>query len=89
MVSRTTEAQRLAGKVCERLRAGFAPTLRAIGAGAVNQAVKACAIASDMLKDECRLLVEPGFTTVSMPSFDGPGAVNRSAVVLRVQRCDL
>lgn len=53
--------------------------LRAIGAGAVNQAVKALAIAQGYVGQRGVVLsVRPGFTTVTMPEGD------ISAITLRV-----
>lgn len=83
MVSGRTEAHMLAGKVCECLREGSPPTLRAIGAGAVNQAVKACAIAARILAEEgLTLLLQPGFATVYITPHEGGRPVERSAVTL-------
>lgn len=55
-------------------------TLRAVGAGAVNQAVKALAVAQSLVGHRGLVLsVRPGFVTVKMPDGDV------SAIVLRVR----
>jgi stage V sporulation protein S len=55
-------------------------SLRAIGAGSVNQAIKACAIARGYCAQRgFDILVKPGFTMVKMP--DGE---ELSAIVLTI-----
>lgn len=45
-VSRSTNPKAVASVIAKSITAGHKPKIRAIGAPAVNQAVKACAIAS-------------------------------------------
>jgi len=50
------------------------PKLRAIGAGSINQAMKACAVARQYVAPRAiDLTVRPGFDTVKMPSKTKPG----------------
>jgi len=56
--------------------------MQAIGASAVNQAIKAVAIARDYLrKDDMDLIVVPGFTSVEI---DG---AERTAIHMSIYRC--
>ena len=76
--SRTTAvAGAIAGVVRENNRAD----VQAIGAGAVNQAIKACAIARGYLEED-------GFDIVVVPSFVevAIGGQERTAVRLEVER---
>ena len=51
----------------------------------MNQAVKACAIAGKMAKDQGHtLVIAPGFKTVQMDARDGKGKVERSAITMTV-----
>lgn len=65
-VSTSTDVHTLAGGLASQLRLGHRIHLRAIGAGAVNQAVKAVAIAGAGLLESDRLAVAcvPQFVTV-------------------------
>ena len=55
-VAATSNPQQLASAIAHAVYAGQAPRLRAIGAGAVNQAVKALAIASGYVAPTGRVL---------------------------------
>ena len=67
----------MAGAIAEVIREGKQMTIQVIGAGAVNQAVKAIAIASLCLKHEgLDLVCAPSFTTVAI------GGRKRTAVRL-------
>lgn len=74
-----TPAQELAAAIAHACYEGNPPVLRAIGAGAVNQAIKACAVARQFVAPKAMdLTVKPGFTTLQMDD----GEV--SAVLLKV-----
>jgi len=83
-VSNTSNPADLASAVSHALYDGKKVTLRAIGAGAVNQAVKGIAIARGYVAQRgLDLVCTPGFTTVKMPK---PGGTfeDVSAIVIRV-----
>lgn len=88
-VAAGTPAQDLASAIAFACFEGHPPTLRAIGAAAINQAIKACAIARQFLGPRAMdLSIRPGFDTVEMPS-RAPGAApgemeEVSAIVLKV-----
>lgn len=74
-----TPANELAAAISHGVYDGRSITLRAIGAGAVNQAVKGVAIAQSLVGARGLVLsVRPGFQEVEMP--DGL----TTAIVLRV-----
>jgi stage V sporulation protein S len=78
-VSASSSATSLAAAVSHAVYDGKKVVLRAIGAGAVNQAVKAVAIAQSFVGQRgISLLVRPGFTTVKMDDADV------SAIILKV-----
>lgn len=78
-VGSTTPPQELASAIAHALYAGKTPPIRAIGAAAVNQAVKAQIIANQYVASKGKYLAyRPGFETVTMP--DGAEV---SAVVMR------
>lgn len=86
-VASSTPVNDLASAIAHACYEGKHPTLRAIGAGAVNQAVKACVIAGSYLAQKAMTLsVRPGFVTVPMPVKGGnPGETEDvSAIVFRV-----
>lgn len=62
-------------------------TMRGIGAGAVNQMVKACIVARGYVASRgVDLIVRPGFVTIPMRDKDNPGnMVETTAVILVVQ----
>ena len=79
-VKGSTNANSLASAISHAVYDGKKVTLRAVGAGAVNQAVKATAIASGFCAQRgVSLSFRPGFTTVEMP---GKGEV--TAITIRV-----
>lgn len=78
-VAPSSSAKSLAAALSHAVYDGKRVTLRAVGAGAVNQAVKAIAIAQSYVGQRGLVLnCRPGFTTVEMPD----GTV--SGIVLRV-----
>lgn len=78
-VAAGSNAQQLASAIAHAVYAGQAPKLRAVGAGAVNQAVKACAIAAGYVAPTGRILsFRPGFENIQ--SRDG----QISSVTLKV-----
>lgn len=78
-VSSTTPPQELASAIAHACYAGKPPTLRAIGAGAVNQGIKALIIANQYVASRGMSIVfRPGFKTITMKD----GEV--SAITLRV-----
>jgi len=79
-VGATTAPQELAAAIAHACYEGKPPTLRAIGAGSVNQAVKGAAIARQYVAARAMdLTLRPGWGTVNMPDKD-----NVSAIVLKV-----
>lgn len=69
-VAAGSSPQQLASAIAHAVYAGHAPKLRAVGAGAVNQAVKACAIASGYVAPTGKTLYfRPGFESIQ--SFEG------------------
>lgn len=79
-VAAGTPPQELASAIAYACYEGNPPTLRAIGAAAINQAIKACAIARQFVAPRAMdLSVRPGFTTVTMRDGD-----EVSAIVLRI-----
>lgn len=78
-VSGGTSAHDLAAAISHAIYDGKKPILRAIGAGAVNQAVKGVAIAQSFVGSRGLILsIRPGFAEVQMK--DG----TTTAIVLRV-----
>lgn len=78
-VSGGTSAHDLAAAISHGIYDGKRPVLRAIGAGAVNQAVKGVAIAQSFVGSRGLVLsIRPGFAEVAMK--DGM----TTAIVLRV-----
>ena len=78
-VSASSPATSLAAAISHAIYDGKKVTLRAIGAGAVNQAVKSIAIAQSFVGQRgIVLLCRPGFTTVRMAEGDV------SAIILKV-----
>ena len=71
-VSSSTDAKALAGAIASCTREGSRVELTAIGAGSVNQAIKAIAVARQYVEEEAiDLCFRPEFTEVAM---DGEGA---------------
>jgi stage V sporulation protein S len=78
-VKSSSSAASLASAISHAVYDGKRVTLRAIGAGAVNQSMKAIAIANSFVAPRGIVLdCRPGFTTVQMP--DG----EISALTLRI-----
>lgn len=64
-VAGSSNPQQLAAAIAHAIYAGQSPKLRAVGAGAVNQAVKALAIASGYVAPTGRILsFRPGFENI-------------------------
>lgn len=80
-VSSSSSAAKLASAISHAVYDGQRVTLRAIGAGAVNQSVKAIAIAQSFVGMRGLVLsTRHGFDTVTMPD-----KANVSAIVMRVE----
>ena len=62
-VSSRSVPKAVAGAICAVIRAGESARVEAVGAGAVNQAVKAAAVARTFLKED-------GIEAVCIPSFE-------------------
>lgn len=78
-VGASSSAPSLAAAISHAVYDGKKVVLRAIGAGAVNQAVKAVAIAQGFVGQRgLTLLMRPGFTTVKMNDGDV------SAIIMKV-----
>lgn len=78
-VKSSSNAPNLASAIANNVYDGKKVVLRAIGAGAVNQAMKAIAIAQSYVGPRGKVLsCRPGFTTVPMPDGD------ISAMTLRI-----
>ena len=78
-VSGGTSAHDLAAAISHGIYDGKRPVLRAIGAGAVNQAVKGVAIAQSFVGSRGLVLsIRPGFVEVQMK--DG----TTTAIVMRI-----
>ena len=80
-VSSTSRTAAVAGSVAKAVRDGKTPLLRAIGAGAVNQAVKAVAVARSYLQEEgIDLAASPAFVELEV------GGLDRTALEFEVLR---
>lgn len=78
-VKSSSSAPNLASAIANNIYDGHNVVLRAIGAGAVNQAVKAIAIAQSYVGPRGKVLsCRPGFATVKMDQTDV------SAIILRI-----
>lgn len=70
-VKSSSSAANLAAAIANNVYASTTVTMRAIGAAAVNQSLKAVAIANGYVGPRgMRLLILPGFTTVTMDDGD-------------------
>jgi stage V sporulation protein S len=79
-VAASTPAGTLASAIAHAVYDGTPVTMRAVGAGAVNQAIKALAIAQSYVAPRGIILsCRPGFTEVTMPD----GKV-MSGIIIRV-----
>lgn len=84
-VKSASNPQAVAAAVAHAIYDGRPPTLRAIGAGAVNQAVKALAIASGYCAQKgIHISVRPGFTTITVPNPTTQEPEEVSAILLIV-----
>ena len=85
-VKGASSATALASAISHGVYDGKKVVLRAIGAAAVNQAVKAVAIAQSYVGARgLTLSMRPGFTDVAMPDIKNPGEmVDVTAMVFRV-----
>lgn len=80
-VSARSQPSMLAGAIAGVLRSGDVAQLQAIGAGAVNQAVKAIATARTYLEaDDIDLMCIPAFTQVELEG------EQRTAISIRVEQ---
>ncbi len=80
-VSARSQPSQLAGAIAGVLRSGDIAQLQAIGAGAVNQAVKAIATARVYLEsDDIDLMCVPSFTQVELEG------ERRTAISIRVEQ---
>jgi stage V sporulation protein S len=77
-VSASTGVAQLAGSIADLCRAGVEVRTRSLGAGAINQAIKAFAVARKHLANEYELVLKPKFETVQINGQD------RSALTLVV-----
>lgn len=81
-VKPSANPQKLASAVAHACYEHKRVVLRAIGAGAVNQAVKACAIARGFVAPRgLDLAIRPGFTTVTMGDGDEVSAITLLVLV--------
>lgn len=75
-VGNSSDAVSLGSAVAHSVYKGEVVTLRAIGAGAVNQAVKALAVASGFCAERgINLAFKPGFATISTPNRESTTAI--------------
>lgn len=81
-VKNTSNPQAVASALSHAVYDNKKVTLRAIGAGAVNQAVKACAIARGFVAPRgIDLAIIPGFDTVEMPDGEKLSAITLLVMV--------
>jgi stage V sporulation protein S len=81
-VASSTPNQGLAGSIAKVIGNGYECELTAIGAGAVNQAVKGLVIARRMVSSSgYDLLFAPGFTTLNLEDVGGKSEI--TAIVFR------
>lgn len=86
-VANSSDVKLLAASISFALQDSRRVTLRAVGAGAVNQMAKACAIARTYVAGRgVDLSVRPGFTTVMMPDLtDSTKKVEQTALIFIVK----
>lgn len=86
-VGTSSDVKQLASSISFALQDSRKVTLRGIGAGSVNQMVKACAVARGFVAARgVDLIVRPGFQMVAMRDRANPGRmVDTTAVILVVQ----
>lgn len=82
-VGTTSDVKQLASSISFATMDSKRVVLRAIGASAVNQMIKACAIARTYVASRgVDLVVRPGFQEVDVPDVDNPTEmVKRTAVI--------
>lgn len=79
LVARTTEVKSLAGAISNIIKQGHEVRLQAVGAGAVNQAVKAIAVAGGYLAPyDMEVMAQLAFAVVE---FDGE---EKTAITMKV-----
>lgn len=85
-VGNSSDVKQLASSISFALQDSRKVTLRGVGAGAVNQMTKACAVARGYVASRgVDLIVRPGFTTVKMRDHADPTKmVDTTAVILVV-----
>jgi len=84
-VSSGTEAKSLAGAIASCTREGSRVELTAIGAGSVNQAIKAIAIARQYVEEEAiDLCFRPEFTEVAVEGEGGEGGAQAGTSAVRI-----
>lgn len=85
-VGNSSDVKQLASSISFALQDSRRVVLRGVGAAAVNQMAKACAIARGFVATRgVDLVVRPGFTTVQMPSLeDRTKNVDTTAVIFIV-----
>lgn len=86
-VGNSSDVKQLATSISFALQDSKSVTLRGVGAGAVNQMVKACAVARGFVASRgVDLICRPGFQTIQMRDTTNPGKmVDTTAVILIVQ----
>lgn len=78
-ISSNSKPKSVAGAIAAVLRSDESVEIQAIGAGAVNQAVKAIAIAREyVIANEIEVVCIPTFTKITV------GELERTAIALRV-----
>lgn len=83
-VKNTSNPQSVASALSHAVYDSKRVTLRAIGAGAVNQAIKACAIARGFVAPRgIDLAIVPGFDTVKMADGEDLSAITLLVTVQR------
>jgi stage V sporulation protein S len=85
-VGNSSDVKQLASSISFALQDSRKVTLRGVGAGAVNQMAKACAVARGYVASRgVDLIVRPGFTTVKMRDHNDPTKmVDTTAVIFIV-----
>jgi len=87
-VSKDTEAKSLAGAIASCTREGSRIELTAIGAGSVNQAIKAIAIARQFVEEEAiDLCCRPEFVEIADETGDGGASMSAVRLIVLVEQC--
>lgn len=89
-VGNSTDVKQLASSISFALQDSKRVTLRAVGASAVNQMAKACAIARTYVAGRgVDLSVRPGFTTVQMKDLSNPtGPLQDQTAIVFILKVD-